>query len=334
MDPPTTEPPTTKTEPQPQDQTNNNETTLPLTPLPTFRIPGYSSTPLNLAGTPLSLLTLPLPASTTPSSPLPIPTTLATILYTWHPGALLTLLDLDAWFSFTWTLTLPSSVLEIGRVGTQLTFGTLDSSGAAWELMLSYSITPSTGTWAPLPRESMRGEANLTSVAEIDAAASALLRTWVNDKVWDAPKKGRHAFAVEYAPMDPFSDGIPMSPHWLYAPLDLDVCTTCGSREAEGAAEGKVAKKLNRCGRCGMAAYCHAECQRKDWAVHKALCGMGPVERGTAVRISMDGGLIAWDVERRFGEEGEEESESENPHFAEKVMKRTRVGGRLSSLGA
>jgi hypothetical protein len=41
--------------------------------------------------------------------------------------------------------------------------------------------------------------------------------------------------------------------------------------------------------------------------------------------------LIAWDIERRFGED---EEESENPHFAEKVMKRTRVGGRLSSLAA
>ena len=77
-----------------------------------------------------------------------------------------------------------------------------------------------------------------------------------------------------------------------------------------------------------MAAYCDGACQRRDGAVHKALCGMGAVERGTAVRISMDGGLIAWDVERRFGEADEE---SENPHFAGRVMKRVREGARLKT---
>jgi hypothetical protein len=42
-------------------------------------------------------------------------------------------LDLDAWFSLTWTLSIAEgtpdgSKIEIGRIGNQITFGSLDSS--------------------------------------------------------------------------------------------------------------------------------------------------------------------------------------------------------------
>ena len=122
--------------------------------------------------------------------------------------------------------------------------------------------------------------------------------------------------------------------------LGLDTsCDDTGVGVVELAPDGSLRVRANRVwsltvhalsggGRCGWAAFCDGECQRRDWAVLKARCGMGAVERGTAVRISMDGGLIAWDVERRFWEADEE---SENPHFAGRVMKRVREGARLKT---
>eukprot|EP00798_Chlamydomonas_sp_ICE-L_P003875 gene3875-13939_t len=37
---------------------------------------------------------------------------------------------------------------------------------------------------------------------------------------------------------------------------------------------GSQDKKLNACGRCGMAAYCDKECQRAAWKEHKVVCNL------------------------------------------------------------
>lgn len=299
------------------------------TSLVDLRLPDYPDVSLILDGLPLSIYKensfTPEDTSSTSSTPphLSVPIGVATVLHNWHPTALLAFLDLDAWFSLTWSVTLPSgSKREIGRVGSQITFGTLDPSGEKWELMLTYNVALSSdgdferGKWVPNTKESMLGEKDITSKEEIENLGAQWVQEMVAEKSWEAGKGVKHSFHVEYAPMDIFGDGIQMSPHWLYSALDLAKCTTCG-------VAGSASKPLNRCGRCGTAAYCSAECQKGDWKVHKWVCTMSAEDRGMAIKISEKGGLYKWDMGRTMAGK-DEEVESENPHFERVQFKRQR----------
>jgi hypothetical protein len=296
---------------------------MDIIPLNDFRLPDYPDARLNLNGQPLTIISTKSfsPEST---SHLSTPIGIATVLYNWHPTALAAFLDLDAWFSLTWTVSLPPSPaspsstgysIEIGRVGTQITIGALDAEGEKWSLMLTFNLTQ-TGSWIANVKESMVGEEDLTDEAEIARLGQEFVRDLIVGKVWDAGKKVRHRFFVEYAPMDIFGDGIQMSPHWLYKALDLRECTTCSALESESGA------KLDRCGRCGTAAYCSGECQKRDWKVHKGICGLDVLERGQMLRITQRGGLIRWDESKTMVEE--EGEECRNPNFEEKQFKRVR----------
>jgi hypothetical protein len=282
-----------------------------------FRLPDYPDAHLNHDGVPLSIIdTL---ENSDSSSDITPAIGIATVLYEWHPNALVAFLDIDAWFSMTWSLSISEdlpdgSKIEIGRIGNQITFGRLDSSGDNWTLMLTYNIVlegPERGKWIPNPKESMLGESDITDPEIIERLARDFAKKLVVEKRWESGKKLRHRFFVEYAPMDVWGDGIPMSPHWLYSPLDLDRCTTCDSTKLP----------MNRCGRCGTATYCSSMCQKKDWNVHKDVCSMSMEDRGTAIKISEKGGLIRWDEERLYAKEGEMTA---NPNLAEDVRKRVR----------
>ncbi|KAF2714212.1 hypothetical protein K504DRAFT_473321 [Pleomassaria siparia CBS 279.74] len=292
-----------------------------------FRIPDYPDAALTLNGQPLAIITS--AANFTVSaeekeedkkaSPLllllNVPIGIATVLYHWHPSALCAFLDLDAWFSLTWIVRLADSRIEIGRVASQITIGTLDADGEKWRLMLTFNLSEEEGgIWVPNPRESMRGEIDITDVHEIESLGLEFVRDLVANRRWEAGRKTTHEFFVEYAPMDVFGDGIRMSPHWLYRGLDLNECTTC--------ARTGGALRLDRCGRCGTAAYCSADCQKTDWKVHKGICGLDTLERGQMLMITQKGGLIRWDEERTMVKE--DGVESANPHFAEKQFKRKR----------
>lgn len=294
-----------------------------------LRLPDYPSASLTLDGLPLSIYnensftTSQDASSATTPKHISVPRGIATILHNWHPNSLLAFLDLDAWFSLTWSVTLPSgSKREIGRVGSQVTFGTLDPSGENWEVMLTYNVALlsdgdfARGTWVPNTKESMLGEHDITSKEEVARLGTQWVEEMVAEKKWEAGKGVKHSFHVEYAPMDIFGDGIPMSPHWLYSALDLAKCTTCGITASSS-------KPLNRCGRCGTAAYCSAECQKSDWKVHKWVCTMSAEDRGMAIKISEKGGLYKWDMGRTMVGK-EEEVESENPHFKDVQFKRQR----------
>jgi hypothetical protein len=290
-----------------------------VTYLEDFRLPDYPDAPLNLNGLPLSIIdteTLSQESNTTNINPA---IGIATLLYKWHPNVLAAFLDLDAWFSMTWSLSITSSTpsesskLEIGRIGNQITFGSLDAMGDNWMLMLTYNIVlegEERGKWTPNPKESMVGEEDVTDPAEIDRLGRDWVIQHVTEKRWETGKKVRHRFFVEYAPMDVWGDGIAMSPHWLYEALDLSRCTTCCQSTTE----------LKRCGRCGTATYCSDKCQKKDWNVHKDVCNMSLEERGKALKITEKGGLVAWDEERTYAkEEGET---SANPNLPEATLKR------------
>lgn len=310
---------------------------LHFTRLPEFRLPDYPSVPLTLDRHPLSIYRensfgAEQEGVRTPAS---VPHGIATILYRWCPTALTAFLDLDAWFSLTWTVTIPkdeangqvAKKLEIGRVGNQVTFGTLDASGDNFEVMCTFNISLKSevvggvetkrGEWVPNIKESMLGEKDMKSDEVLQKIGAAWVQKVVGSKRWETAKGVKHSFHVEYAPMDIFGDGIPMSPHWLYKALDLSVCTTCD-------AEGSATKPLNRCGRCGTAAYCSSACQKEDWKVHKWVCTMSTEDRGMAIKISEKGGLYKWDTARTMTAKGED-VESENPFFETVQLKRTQL---------
>jgi hypothetical protein len=289
-----------------------------LVPLSDFRLPDYPNASLHLNGSPLSIID---PSGLTPETPNNTITPaigLATVLYKWHPNALAAFLDLDAWFSLTWTLSIgegtpEGSKTEIGRIGNQITFGSLDSSGDNWTLMLTYNIVMEgehRGKWIPNPKESMLGEKDVTDPEEIEKLGREFAEKIVREKRWETGKKMKHRFFVEYAPMDVWGDGIPMSPHWLYSSLDLSKCTACK----------KTGVALQRCGRCGTSTYCSDVCQKGDWAVHKDVCSMSMEDRGQAIKLSEKGGLIKWDVEKTYAKEKGEMSA--NPNFETPQVKR------------
>ncbi|KAF2845480.1 hypothetical protein T440DRAFT_502426 [Plenodomus tracheiphilus IPT5] len=320
-------------------------------PLPDFRIPDYPDEPLTLDAQPLSIIEVAnsdttTTTTTTTENNTTTPTItpaigISTILHSWHPNALSAFLDLDAWFSMTWSLipstptpapstnttTTPTPRLEIGRISSQITFGTLSPNGSTWSLMLTYTLDP-TGAWLPNPKESMRGDVDLTSADEIETLAREWVDTCIANRVWETNKGVKHTLHVEYAPMDVWGDGVPMNPHWLYEALTLEQCTTC--RRRSGVGEGQM---LQRCGRCGTATYCSGACQRVDWKVHKFVCTMGLQDRGQMLKVQEKGGFVGWDAERTFAVEGEG-VKSANCHFSrEGVLKRCRSRGMEGSGG-
>jgi hypothetical protein len=288
-----------------------------------FRLPGYPSALLTLNGRHLSIFTENFSGLNFQDEKISTITIgIATILYKWHANALAAFLDLDAWFSLTWSFTLPSEAkFEIGRIENRVTFGTLDADGEKWEVMLTFDMMldgENRGKWVVNTHESMIGERDIGSEEEVERLAEEWVRELVAKKRWEAAKGLKHGFWVEYAPMDIFGDGIPMSPDWLYASVDLGSCATCKRKKEDG-------YTLGNCARCGTAAYCAGSttCQKSDWKVHKWICTMSVEERGQALKVSEKGGLIRWDTSHTMVEEGEE-VQSENPNFAEPQLKHVR----------
>jgi hypothetical protein len=296
-----------------------------------FRLPDYPDALLQLDRFPLSVVDANVSSKSNELSNLSAAIGIATVLYNWCPDSLAAFLDLDAWFSFTWSITIQQGEsdetnIEIGRVGNQITFGTLDKDGDNWTLMLTYNISmegPERGAWIPNPKESMKGDDDITDPAEIERLSNEFATSLVLEKRWATGKKIRHKLCVEYAPMDIWGDGIPMNPHWLYKSLDMSRCTVCGTISNEKT-------PLQRCGRCGTATYCSSVCQRKDWTVHKHICSISLEDRGQMLAITENGGLITWDPERTYAVEGSGE-ESKNPNFIEPQLKRCRSAAETES---
>ncbi|KAF2755629.1 hypothetical protein EJ05DRAFT_503090 [Pseudovirgaria hyperparasitica] len=262
--------------------------------------------------------------------PTTIPSAIAHILHCFHPDARRAFWDFDRWFSVTWICNLAgggdvnddgkhgkdghetttTAAFEISRIRRQVSVGSLDADGC-WILVLVFdvaasedgdvdddgqsTVSQSTTTqsiqhhWHPLPSLSMRH----TTPPTISALALTLLQTMTSAQTWLSSKSRphRHEFYVELdgpADMDdPGADGLAIYPGWLYGALDLGLCAAC----REGGCEGERGS-LSKCARCGTAAYCSRDCQRRDWAAHRVVCGMDGVGRGRALLLSSrEGGL-------------------------------------------
>jgi hypothetical protein len=178
--------------------------------LDNFRLPDHADATLQLDSAPLCVADIEAFTENTDNSKLTAAIGIATILYNWCPDALAAFLDMDAWFSFTWSLTIQQGEadetnIEIGRVGNQVTFGALDKDGDNWTLMLTYNISIEgldRGAWIPNPKESMKGNDDITDPTEIDRLSRGFVRSMILEKRWTTGKKLRHKFHIEYAPMD------------------------------------------------------------------------------------------------------------------------------------
>lgn len=251
----------------------------------------------------------------------------------------------------TWIVNLEDgkTKLEIGRIRNLVTVGKLvveeeggkekdgeeEDAEDCWEVVFGFDISPTTGnagneetesvggggdggggTWQPNLEESMLSGVNISSASGVDKLAIDFLTSIIVQKRYETGKGIKHEFFIEseklLGMMDPFGDGIAMDPRWLYEGLDLGRCTACGCLE-------QTQKKLSRCGRCGTAAYCSGVCQKRDWAVHKAVCGMDTETRGKALYLSSKGGVVGWEPdddeeEEEDGEDGEEDDGDEDEH--------------------
>jgi hypothetical protein len=264
------------------------------TSLQDLRIPGRPDLRLELDGKPLSIIDEGTINENSNDSELTAAIGVATVLYKWCPEALFALIDIENWFSFTWTLTLENETkIEIGRIRNQITMGTLDKD-ELWKVMISYNISPleqnlSGGSWLPNTEETLLDNKNVDDSTKIDKLGVSFVTDLVLNRRWLTGKKIRHEFFVESPNIgiEPWEDGIRMNPHWLYKSLDLSRCTTCESGVGSGVS-------LNRCGRCGTAAYCSTTCQAKDWPVHKGVCSMTMEDRGKALHYTQYGGLVGW----------------------------------------
>lgn len=266
-----------------------------LTSLQDLRYPERPDQPLSLDGKPLSIVDVETFDGASDTPDLTAAIGVATVLHNWCPEGLFALLDTENWFSFTWILTLDQgeeheTKIEIGRIRNQITMGRLDKD-ELWEMMITYDISPfednlSGGSWIPNVKETMLNTKNVEDVAAVEKLGSSFVKDLILHRRWLTGKKMLHEFFVESPNIgiDPWEDGLRMNPHWLYESLDLSRCTTCRSG----------AGSMNRCGRCGTAAYCSADCQQKDWPVHKAVCSMSTEERGKALHYTQHGGLIGW----------------------------------------
>lgn len=269
--------------------------TTPLVQLRNLHVPSNLEASLHLDYGPLCIVDTDSFTQDTDTSDLTAAIGVATILYKWCPEALYALLDIGSWFSSTWILNLEDDTkLEIGRIRNQLTMGRLDQEGH-WSLMTSYTMNPSaceegpetyapnvlSGSWLPNPAESMLHDRELESTDEVDRQGRSFVRDLILQECWLTGKNKKHEFFIESEAigMDPWGDGLKMNPRWLYKALNLASCTTCE----------KTSQNLNRCARCGTAAYCSAECQRTDWPVHKAVCTMPVEDRGKAIFYAQQG---------------------------------------------
>jgi hypothetical protein len=121
------------------------------------RIPGFPDAPVHLDRAPIQIVDDADARfnENTGTSNLTTAIGITSVLYRWCPSALHAFLDIDAWFSFTWTLTIQDEMkIEIGRVENQITIGKLDAEGEKWTLMLTFNITaegPQRGAWVPNP---------------------------------------------------------------------------------------------------------------------------------------------------------------------------------------
>jgi hypothetical protein len=206
-----------------------------------FRLPDYPGSELQLDRSPLSVVDTENFTKDDETSNLSAAVGIATVLYNWCPESLTAFLDLDAWFSFTWSLAIQQGEsdetnVEIGRVGNQITFGTLDKDGDDWKLMLTYNISMDgldRGAWIPNPRESMKGDDDITDPVEIDKLSREFARSLVVEKRWTTGKKIRHKFYIEY----PHQPSLAVQ---VTRPLEVHIMCNCSRRKNYIAAVRKV----------------------------------------------------------------------------------------------
>ncbi|KAI1583214.1 GAT1, GATA Zn-finger-containing transcription factor [Pyrenophora tritici-repentis] len=264
---------------------------------------------------------------------------LATVLYNWHPTALAAFLDLDAWFSFTWTFGRrgvrekegkdgeKGVTFEIGRIANQITFGILDAKEENWEKCASYNITVSSST-------DTNSEDGTEEDGNDDTANSTSINTPSDLGKWlPNPKESMRGETETTAPSEvealarEIATAMLAEKIWIaqkrsshtfcveYAPMDIwgdgipmDVrwlyegidFSKCSFCSKSESEVGKPG--LSRCGRCGTATYCGDECQKADWKVHRVVCKMNMEDRGQAIKLVEKGGLIRWDEERMFAQ--------------------------------
>ncbi|SMQ49988.1 unnamed protein product [Zymoseptoria tritici ST99CH_3D7] len=295
-------------------------------PFYSLRIPTYPEHALHLDDSPLQIIShRPDPGETIPSATPPEGFTpaiaIATILYNWHPDALLAFLDTRTWVTFTWNLRLGDGrQIEIGRVRGRVMVGELDAK-EEWTWATAWDMTKSgkedddddedgwfEGKWVVDCRDSFLNavSAQGKTLEEVNSHARRELWDWILASRWETGKKLRHHLFVESAALgvDAWSDGLQISPHWLYRAMDLGRCTFCGREGGEG---------LKKCRKCGTATYCGVECQKGDWKVHKGVCGMGLEERGKALFYSRGEGGLAGARARTPGvEDGKEEDDEDD----------------------
>ena len=217
-------------------------------------------------------------------------TAVATTLWLWHPNALRAFLDFEKFPQVEWTRrntgesfyntcviarfdrqVVVSYTLGAGAGSPQLTANAGFQAGfynrdISWAGQCIVEIK-SSGAW--LPTHATLYDKPVSNPRLFENIHRDVARQMFYHNVWESIAPGlQHGFYLYER--EKISLGLrSRNPQTIYLLGDVPLCEQC----VKSSQELEIGMQLKYCARCHNTLYCSIDCQKKDWGVHKYICG-------------------------------------------------------------